>query len=708
MSTEYDSTLTAAQSLDADAAPPPAGPQRPLPPGERVGDYDIVEVLGQGAFGVTYLARDRQLQTRVAVKEYMPSAFSMRRDDGSVAPMRPDLEERFAWGKRRFLDEARTLSRLRHPNIVRLLAYFEERCTAYFAMDYEAGETLKTLLGRRETLEQQELLAIALPLLDGLDQVHGRNYLHRDIKPGNIVIRTDGGPVLLDFGSSRLAMKNAGTVAGEAELTAVLTPGYAPHEQYHAGQDKQGPWSDVYALAGVLYRAATGHKPVDAVRRANAAIAGDPDPLPPAALAGKVQCSQEMLQAIDAGLALAPKDRPQSAAEWRKMLEQAGKNTAPRRAGLALQAPAPPAADDEESLLFLGGLAAGGFQSVLVAGAVRAAVERDAKAAQLLQPAKLHAVHSGAAVLKHLRQYAVDLLLLDADLQDMSGLELLEKISRQPALRGLPVLMIAGNRGRDHLLRSMAAGAAAYLTRPYFPAELRRRFELLLDMLQYTEVEESQLAEASRAMAGNNPAQAAALLRGFLDIEEQARSLATSGGGAENEERELYDEAMTLAAREEMDEAMAVFGKASRSLHLLERSYAALARALKAVGDVAARASATGKAEAAAARLRQLEEEKQLFLNGIREHSRGRNPFNVLGLALRSRGDGPGSVRAYRKALELSPEDAAVNFNLALALAVQNQREEALEAVTLALHARPDLAQARTLYARLCGREWEA
>jgi serine/threonine protein kinase len=174
-----------------------------LPPEYRLHWYVLDRVLGQGGFGITYLARDTNLDQLVAIKEYLPIDVATRKADSTVRPRADDQGDRYRWGLDRFIREARTLARFDHPNIVRVYSVFEFNNTAYMVMRFEEGENLAAQLERRRTLPEAELLRMLLPVLDGLELVHNAGFIHRDIKPDNIHIRTDGSPVLLDFGSAR-------------------------------------------------------------------------------------------------------------------------------------------------------------------------------------------------------------------------------------------------------------------------------------------------------------------------------------------------------------------------------------------------------------------------------------------------------------------------------------------------------------------------
>ena len=285
-------------------------PLHALPQGHRLQEYELVRVLGFGGFGMTYLGFDHNLDKAVAIKEYLPSDIATRTADRSIAPQASDFRGDFQWGLERFLDEARTLARFDHRHIIKVHRFFEAHGTAYIVMEYAEGETLSVYLERKGTLSEAELKGILYPLLDGLVVVHGADFLHRDIKPGNIVLRdTDGSPVLLDFGAARQAIG-----AKSRSVTSIVTPGYAPIEQY-SSRGHQGAWTDIYALGGVCYRALTGQVPEDATDRMR------DDPLVPVSQRCAGQASGAFLSAIDAALQVDERDRPQSIVAWRAALE---------------------------------------------------------------------------------------------------------------------------------------------------------------------------------------------------------------------------------------------------------------------------------------------------------------------------------------------------------------------------------------------------
>ncbi len=290
----------------------PAGEHRnALPPGYKLHWYHIERILGQGGFGITYLATDTNLNRQVAIKEYLPVEMAVRQDNTSVYPVSGEHGEQFKWGLERFISEARTLARFKHPNIVRVHAVFRENNTAYMVMEYEHGRGLDRILKEKKTLAEDELKQIMSPILSGLEAVHAASFIHRDIKPPNIYIREDNTPVLLDFGSARQSL-------GERTqtLTTMVSPGYAPFEQYAGKSMKQGPWTDIYGLGATLYRAVTGISPPDSMDRSEAILHTGKDIYVTATEIAAGNYTSRFLAAIDHALVFKPEDRPQSISAW--------------------------------------------------------------------------------------------------------------------------------------------------------------------------------------------------------------------------------------------------------------------------------------------------------------------------------------------------------------------------------------------------------
>jgi len=304
--------------------------QHGLPAKTMLLEFRIESILGAGGFGITYLARDTNLEKDVAIKEYLPVDLALRALDGSIVPVNTGTAFNYKSGLELFLEEARTLARFTHPNIVRVSRYFEANGTAYMVMGYEEGTSLNRFLRQTAHLDEPYLKRMVERLLAGLEVVHGAGFLHRDIKPSNIFLRADGTPVLLDFGTARPAIRDT-----LHDAIAILTPGYAPVELYvRTGQ--QGPWTDVYSLAAVLFRAVTGENPPDALTRLRVDGTGK------RLQRYRDRYSPQFLAAIQWGLALEEKRRPQTVNEWRTAIVR-GKPPRITAATPAARAVEPPA-----------------------------------------------------------------------------------------------------------------------------------------------------------------------------------------------------------------------------------------------------------------------------------------------------------------------------------------------------------------------------
>jgi len=285
-----------------------------LPIGYQLKEYSIEAILGHGEFGITYLAEDTKLKPKVAIKEYFPNHLVSRKNRDNIRLKAKEYQEYFALGLEVFLQEAHTLATFQHPNVVDVLYYFEADETAYMVMEYEQGQSLTSVLKSGAMTTEAELMKMLLPLLSGLQAAHQAGFLHQDIRPDNIYLRDkDQSPVLLDFGAARYSLASR-----SGNLNLVVSPGYAPFEQYETKKDNQGPWTDIYALAAVLYRVISGKLPLEASERESHLKNENVDPLPPALqMAGK-KYSKRLLQGIDWGLKVSVKDRPQNVEQWAK------------------------------------------------------------------------------------------------------------------------------------------------------------------------------------------------------------------------------------------------------------------------------------------------------------------------------------------------------------------------------------------------------
>lgn len=307
------------------------GPQPP-----RGAGFRIVRVLGSGGFGITYEAEWVPFGVAVAVKEYLPSGIAGRSLDGiAIAAQRGTVAEHYRYGLKSFEEEAHTLLQFKEPAIVRVLNFFEANGTAYLVMEYEAGNTLAQLLEQHSRLPEEELEGILVRTLDGLHAIHEKGYLHRDIKPSNVLVRSDGRPLLIDFGAARQALGQK-----TQTMSVILTPGYAPFEQY-LSRGKQGAWTDLYALGATLYRCISGDAHIEsfsAADRVAALQAGESDPLTPAVNVGAAHYSLKFLQTLDWMLQVRAADRPQAARDvQRRLLETRQPNSPSVGANMALE-----------------------------------------------------------------------------------------------------------------------------------------------------------------------------------------------------------------------------------------------------------------------------------------------------------------------------------------------------------------------------------
>ena len=300
-----------------------------LPPGTRLEEYRLDAVLGAGGFGITYQAYDANLDKFVAIKEYLPSEFATRAERYTVVPQSSTDAQDYHWGLNRFLDEARTLARFDHPHLNKVYRFFESNGTAYMVLEYVEGETLADRLTRERQLPEESLQRLMDEVLSGLEVMHEAGYVHRDIKPGNLMLREeDGSAVVLDFGAARQAVGQRSKA-----ITSILTPGYAPIEQYDSKANDVGPWSDIYALGMVAYRCISGisdSELPDAVTRGRTQRKGGDD-LTPAVEAGKGKYNARLLEAIEWAIEVDEEDRPQTVDAWRGALAGAGRRKGPTK-----------------------------------------------------------------------------------------------------------------------------------------------------------------------------------------------------------------------------------------------------------------------------------------------------------------------------------------------------------------------------------------
>jgi serine/threonine protein kinase len=273
-----------------------------LKPGTLIDQYIIERPLAGGGFSSVYLARQLDDQMQVAIKEYLPRRLAHRTEDQQVVANDENARWHFMRGRKLFLEEAKVLTRLKHRNIVEVLNFFKANATVYLVMTFEYGKILGEYLLREKKggLSEQFFHQVFPPLLDGVRMIHANGLLHLDIKPHNIIIRSGGDPLLLDFGACQPFPYEE-----RARIGKVLSTGFSPVEQYDA-DGVLGPWSDIYALGATMRMCLDGVFPPAATDRA------EKDTLVPAAKAFKRRYPPGLLEAIDWAMAIAPEQRPQS------------------------------------------------------------------------------------------------------------------------------------------------------------------------------------------------------------------------------------------------------------------------------------------------------------------------------------------------------------------------------------------------------------
>ena len=286
----------------------------PLPEGLEIAGYRIVKKIASGGFSIVYLAHDAE-GSAVAIKEYLPSALALRQP-GELAPViaKPN-QPLFRIGLKCFFEEGRALARIVHPNVVRILNFFRANDTVYMVMAYESGQSLQEQIARTNARGGRIGESVLRQTFDGvcrgLRETHANKLLHLDLKPANIYLRSDGSPILLDFGAARQA---AGLDA--PMLAPMYTPGFAPPELYTRGLPL-GPWSDIYSLGAAMYACMSGAPPQAAdARKAEDKLGAQFDRL------GRLY-SPELVATVRACLALDPMARPQSVFAVHKVLQTA-------------------------------------------------------------------------------------------------------------------------------------------------------------------------------------------------------------------------------------------------------------------------------------------------------------------------------------------------------------------------------------------------
>ncbi|MCE2908759.1 MAG: serine/threonine-protein kinase [Burkholderiaceae bacterium] len=305
--------------------PKPAAPDmgNGLPVGTRLHEFEITRLVGEGGFGIVYLALDTLLKRRVALKEYMPSSLAARDDASRVQVKSERYRETFDAGMKSFINEAQLLASFDHPSLVKVYRFWEQNGTAYMVMPFYEGKNLRDTLRATPGAPTEDWLRTLLqPLTEALQVIHAQNCYHRDIAPDNVMMLADTGrPLLLDFGAARRVIGDM-----TQALTVILKPGYAPVEQYaEIPGMKQGAWTDVYALAAVVHHAITGRTPPPSVGRLLN------DTYQPLAQVAAGRYGAGFLAAVDRALAVRPEARTQSVAQLRQEMGLDGAAPTPPR-----------------------------------------------------------------------------------------------------------------------------------------------------------------------------------------------------------------------------------------------------------------------------------------------------------------------------------------------------------------------------------------
>ena len=289
----------------------------PLPDGLELGGYRILNKIASGGFSIVYLAQDAE-GTQYAIKEYLPSTLVKRKTGELVPVITPEHLNTYRNGLKCFFEEGRALARILHPNVVRVMNFFRANETVYMVMAFEQGRTLQELILRRRGRETKVVIAerhirrVFHLAMNGLREVHANRLLHLDLKPANVYLRSDGSPMLLDFGAARQTLSQ-----DAPKLFPMYTPGFAGPELYRKAQ-QLGPWTDIYGLGASMFACMMGAPPQAADQRQ----LNDRMPEPYANLKGHY--SDALIETVAWCLKMDPMERPQSVFALQKALRAVG------------------------------------------------------------------------------------------------------------------------------------------------------------------------------------------------------------------------------------------------------------------------------------------------------------------------------------------------------------------------------------------------
>ncbi|NOX42707.1 MAG: serine/threonine protein kinase [Gammaproteobacteria bacterium] len=281
-----------------------------LPNATKLDNYVIEKMLGGGGFSLVYLALDKKSGKKTVIKEYMPSKIAYRTAGLNIEPIEESNRDALVQGRKSFFKEASILAKMKHPNIVHVINFFQANGTVYMVMDYEEGANLQAYIKARGSLTEIFIRTVFPQLLKGLDAIHSRGLLHLDIKPGNIHLRPGGRPLLFDFGAVHQISQSR-----KNQESQVVTPGFSPIEQYNL-KGYVGPWTDIYAIGATMRACIEGTSPVAANTRL------ERDTLRPASVAFKKRYSAPLLEAIDWAMEVDPLLRPQKVSEYLEIFDK--------------------------------------------------------------------------------------------------------------------------------------------------------------------------------------------------------------------------------------------------------------------------------------------------------------------------------------------------------------------------------------------------
>lgn len=333
------------------------------------------------------------------------------------------------------------------------------------------------------------------------------------------------------------------------------------------------------------------------------------------------------------------------------------------------------------------------FRAVLILTGKPLHAKHDKMALARLKPEKIHVLASGIKALELLRNVEIPLVLLDSELEDMAGLDFMRRLRQLPELRRTMVIMVTAEARRDRVLDSISAGVNGYILRPYSIATFERHLRLAKRTELFTEIEQEQVREGKELVEVGS----------FDDAIEAFEELVTEQG----ESRRYYEMGMRYLMDGKYGKAIIAFKKAVQLNDLFAEAYKGLAEAYKGKGDTEAHARYLQKAAEVYAQLDKLEETKELFIQILKYENKTPNPFNTLGVKLRRQGDFVGAVHAYKRAIELTPDNEALYFNLARAFLFMGDREQAEKYALQALIMHGDFPEALDLYEEITGRRFE-